>query len=238
MRRTVRLIDAALVVVMLSALSGCGGAATATSVPSPTLAAATSDGPSEPTATSAPEPIVPTLESPDPVEAATEALAARLGLDNDDIAVVDAVLVDWEDTSLGCPRPGQNYLQVMTPGYLVRLAVESDVYEVHTDLVGTAVVCGDMGSSQDATIRDPIVTEFAAQARTDLATELGVDAGQIALVRSEAVEWSSSNLGCENGGDPVAATTTGYRIVLAYGEDRYEYHTDQQRMILCEVPTE
>lgn len=238
MRRTVRLIDAALVVVMLIALTGCGGPATATSVPSPTLAAATSAGPLEPTATSAPEPIVPTLEPPDPVEAATQALAARLGIDSEDIAVVDAILVDWEDTSLGCPRPDQNYLQVMTPGYLVRLAVESEVYEIHTDLVGTAVVCGDIGSSQDAAIRDPIVTEFAAQARADLATELGVDAGQIALVRSEAVEWSNSNLGCQDGDETIAATTTGYRIVLAYGEARYEYHTDQQRMVLCEVPTE
>jgi len=106
--------------------------------------------------------------------------------------------------------------------------------------VGTAVVCGGAGSGEDVTIRDPIVAEFAAQARADLATELGVAAEQIAVVRSEAVEWSSSNLGCadEGSGDVVAAATTGYRIVLAYGEARYEFHTDQQRMILCEVPTE
>jgi hypothetical protein len=182
--------------------------------------------------------VIPTAESPDPVGSASKALAARLGIEQSDVVYVDAIQVDWDDTSLGCPQPDEDYLQVRTPGYLVRLAVGSDVFEVHTDLVGTAVVCGDAGGGE-TTIRDPIVTEFAAEARANLANRLGVAAEQIALVRSEAVEWSGSNLGCaDDSGSVVAAATTGYRIVLALGENRYEYHTDQQRMILCEVPTE
>jgi hypothetical protein len=237
MIRSIRLAVVALIACLLAAVSGCEGSPPAATVSSPTLTVATEAGPASSSPTALPV-IIPTAETPDPVAAASGALAGRLGIEQSSVVYVDAIQVDWDDTSLGCPQPDEDYLQVKTPGFLVRLAVGSDIYEVHTDLVGTAVVCGDAGSGE-ATIRDPIVAEFAAEARANLATRLGVAAEQIALVRSEAVEWSGSNLGCaDDSGDVVAAATTGYRIVLALGEDRYEYHTDQQRMILCEVPTE
>jgi hypothetical protein len=83
------------------------------------------------------------------------------------------------------------------------------------------------------------VAEFTEQAKADLAARLEIAPQQIVLVRSEAVEWSDSSLGCQvEGEDYVQALTAGYRIVLAVGDVYYEYHTDQQRMLLCEEPTE
>lgn len=59
-------------------------------------------------------------------------LAKRLDIGADQIEVVRIESVEWPDTSLGCPEPGQAYAQVMTPGYIVVLAAGDQEYEYHT----------------------------------------------------------------------------------------------------------
>jgi hypothetical protein len=173
------------------------------------------------------------------IAVATNALAQELGIAASDILFISSIPGEWNDTSLGCPKPDQTYSQVITPGYVVLLAVGSTTYEVHTDLSGTAVVCtGDEGDG-DGILTDPIVEEFIAEARAELAEELRIDAAEIALVRSEAVDWQDTSLGCaERGKTYDQIISPGYRIILAVGETRYEYHTDQQRKIRCDNPTE
>ncbi len=199
-------------------------------LPSPTVAL-----------TEVPPPTVLVVDPNVPTQAAIAALSAALNVPPESIAVVDTPLpVQWSDTSLGCPQPGQDYAQVVTPGYLFTLAVGDATYNVHTDLTGTAVVCFNQGDPiGPGTIPDPVVAEFIEQAKVDLAKRLGVTPEEIVLVRSEAVEWSDSSLGCrEEGGEYVQVPTVGYRIVLALGDQYYEYHTDQHRMMLCPNPTE
>lgn len=232
---------------------GCQPPAPLAVTPFPTaaLVTATPDEPEPATpviATAAPDEGTPaeatpplTLpSSPDPIEAAIEALSRETGRPPDGIELLEAIPVQWNDSSLGCPQPGQAYLQVVTPGYLVTLMLEETIYQVHADLAGRAIVCFNTGDPiGPGTVPDPIVAEFIMQARMNLARELGVSPEAIALVRSEAVEWSDSSLGClQEDGEVVQAVTPGYRIVLAVDEERYEYHTDQQRMMLCAEPTE
>jgi len=50
----------------------------------------------------------------------------------------------WSDTSLGCPRPGMFYAQVITPGYLITLEVKGEKYEYHTDLE-RIILCREEG---------------------------------------------------------------------------------------------
>jgi hypothetical protein len=199
--------------------------------PSPTLA------PTEPS----PPPTVAVFNANIPTQAAISALAAALNVPEESIIVVDTPLpVQWSDTSLGCPRPDQVYAQVMTPGYLFTLAVDDATYNVHTDLVGMAVVCFDATEPVGpGAVPDPVVAEFIETARSDLAAQLAVPPEEIILVRSEAVEWSDSSIGCrEEGVEYIQVITFGYRIVLVWGEQHFEYHTDQHRMILCPNPTE
>jgi len=59
-------------------------------------------------------------------------LAARLGVAQEEITVVSVEYVEWPDTSLGCPQPGQMYLQVITPGYRIVLGVGDRTYEYHS----------------------------------------------------------------------------------------------------------
>lgn len=70
---------------------------------------------------------------PGPVKVAQEDLASRLGLDPGKIAVVRTEVREWPDTSLGCPREGMFYAQVITPGYRVVLEAGGRLYEYHTD---------------------------------------------------------------------------------------------------------
>jgi hypothetical protein len=75
------------------------------------------------------------------VDLAKQDLAKTLKIDSSTIMVVSATPVQWNDSSLGCAQPGQNYLQVVTPGYLVRLQTDAKAYEYHTDSRNQVVQC-------------------------------------------------------------------------------------------------
>jgi len=174
------------------------------------------------------------------IQAATDALAQALGLPPSSITMVGIPLpVQWRDSSLGCPEPGRTYPPAFIPGYLITLEAGGNNYEIHTDLSGTVVVCSnpkpDWGTN---TAPDPIAAEFIEGARKDLASRLGIPPDTIVLVRSEAVEWPDSSLGCPEPGQEYAqVVTSGYRIVLAVEETYYEYHTDFDGMQFCKMPT-
>jgi hypothetical protein len=60
-------------------------------------------------------------------------LSRRLGVPVGDIVLNSAVSARWRDSSLGCPEPGKAYLDVVTPGYRILLAVGGTTYEYHCD---------------------------------------------------------------------------------------------------------
>jgi ADP-ribose pyrophosphatase YjhB (NUDIX family) len=82
------------------------------------------------------------------LEAARRTLAEQTGVPADEVRLVSIAETEWPDASLGCPRPGMMYAQVITPGYLVTLEAEGRTHEVHTDRNGRAVICKD-GASAD-----------------------------------------------------------------------------------------
>jgi hypothetical protein len=74
-------------------------------------------------------------------EAIIAAIAKELGVDVDAVQVVSAEPRQWPDTSLGCPKPGKMYAQVITPGYRVAVEVNGARLEFHTDEQGHVVRC-------------------------------------------------------------------------------------------------
>ena len=91
--------------------------------------------------------MTPSLSAPDNsivqglVEMAQEDLAARLSIDISQIQLVEASETEWSDSSLGCPQPGMDYLQVITPGYLILLEVDAQTYEYHSNRDAYVVYC-------------------------------------------------------------------------------------------------
>lgn len=67
------------------------------------------------------------------VAAAVADAAARGGVPVEAVRVVQVEPRDWPDSSLGCPRPGMGYAQVITPGYLIILEAGGQTLEYHAD---------------------------------------------------------------------------------------------------------
>ncbi len=79
------------------------------------------------------------------IEVARQALAAELACSPSAINVRDTAYVEWNDSSLGCPKPGMMYLQVITPGYRVVLEHDGQAYTFHTDRGRRAIQCMEDG---------------------------------------------------------------------------------------------
>jgi hypothetical protein len=100
------------------------------------------------------------IEAPEPgvanpranmVHRAAQDLAKRLTIDISQITLLSVKERQWRDSSLGCPKPGMNYLMVITPGYEILLQAGGEIYEYHTNLNSTVVLCG----SGDAPVAEP-----------------------------------------------------------------------------------
>lgn len=74
-------------------------------------------------------------------------LAGRLGTALEEVQVLSTQGIDWPDAGLGCPLPGKEYPQTVTPGYLISLAVEGMPYTYHTDQALQIILCSDEGAA-------------------------------------------------------------------------------------------
>ena len=148
--------------MILLVLGACGQAAPqasqptaapagGTTPPTPTIAPTTPPAPTAaptiPSAppTSAPPPATPgeptpggdgtSVRPPDAlVTAAQQRLAQHLGVSADALMLQSANHQEWPDGAIGCPKPGQLYPQVITPGFLLIFSnqSQSQTYEIHT----------------------------------------------------------------------------------------------------------
>jgi len=91
----------------------------------------------QPTAADQPKPTDPakaleiSAEAQLLVDAAKANLADHLEVSEETITVEEVEEIDFSDTSLGLPEPGQMYAQVITPGYIIRLAAGDTTYTYH-----------------------------------------------------------------------------------------------------------
>jgi len=89
--------------------------------------------------------------SPDPqdpagqklVTRAKEDLARQLSIPLSAISLLKFKEVVWPDSSLGCPRPGLIYTQVLQPGFLIRLSARGRAYEFHAGAKGAPFLCSE-----------------------------------------------------------------------------------------------
>lgn len=121
-----------------SATQTSGREVVATSPPAPTQTK--SDAPDDDMTES------PTPTSADPafeklLKLSKEDLARRFELDVDQIQLLAHEMVEWGDSSLGCPQPGMMYAQVVTPGYRFLLEAGGNQYSYHTDMGQTVLLC-------------------------------------------------------------------------------------------------
>ncbi len=73
-------------------------------------------------------------------------LKRETALSAGDIQVMNVAAQQWRNSSLGCPREGMMYAQVITPGYLIEVKAGGKVYEYHTDMNQSVVLCAVDGA--------------------------------------------------------------------------------------------
>jgi len=88
------------------------------------------------------------------VAKAKDLLAAKLNVSKDDIKVVSVLTGNWNDSSLGISEPGQMYMFMLVPGFIVRLEAQGKQYQYNADQNGNlkfSEKISEKGFQQDAT---------------------------------------------------------------------------------------
>lgn len=81
-----------------------------------------------------------------------------------------------------------------------------------------------------------VPAEFLANVVADAAERAEVDAAAVEVVQAEATTWSDGSLGCpEPGMFYTQALVDGYHVILAAGDDEFDYRlTANGGSVLCE----
>jgi hypothetical protein len=164
-------------------------------------------------------------------------LLKRTGAAREDINILRAESVLWNDGSLGCPKPGEFYIQMLINGYWVVLEVGDQEYDYRVSGSGAFSICeGESMPSLDTGEKpqNPLVS----QAKEDLAGRLGVPISAIELLNIEEVTWRDSSMGCPQPGMAYTQVlVNGSLIQLQHKETAYQYHSGRGRTpFLCENP--
>ena len=126
---------------------------TLTSEPVPPTTVADAPTPSPITETTMPSREPPERVDPDPGPKVTGEVpedllvpvlndaASRLGVTVDQLTVMRAEAVVWSDGSLGCPQPGQSYIQALVSGYWVEVSDGEKLLDYRLTESGAFFVC-------------------------------------------------------------------------------------------------
>jgi len=165
---------------------------------------------------------------------ARELVAREQGLPAEDLEVERAVAVTWPDASLGCPEKDHMYAQVLSEGYRVLLRAGSARFDVRV-AQGRAVLCGPRKTAAVAVADLRAADKVQRLARQDLAGRLGVAPEAVSVDFVKPRTWPDAGLGCA-GGEAAAEPqeVPGFEVRLSHGQSRFTYHTDHERVVLCE----
>ena len=169
-------------------------------------------------------------------ERARQALAKHLQIAADAIVVTGAAPKTWNDSSMGCGKPGTAALTMMTDGYAVSLSAQGREYEVHVSKAN-AVVCEGLATLRTAPRERASVRGLDAmlqQAKQDLAEKLGVDAATIRTSGMKPLRFADSGLDCPREGESLQqGPINGYQLALKHGGRFFTYHTDMKSVRAC-----
>jgi hypothetical protein len=184
------------------------------------------------------EPVVGEIP-PEILEKIIADLVQRTGAARQDIEVIRGEAVVWNDGSLGCPKPGEFYIQIMINGYWVVLEVEGIEYDYRVSGTDHFTLCEGRGSLPISPLGDPgggVENSLVIQAKGDLAKRLNIPVKEIDLFSFEEVVWPDASLGCPQPGMVyIQVPQDGALIRLSAKGQVYDYHSGGIRgVFLCE----
>jgi hypothetical protein len=152
-------------------------------------------------------------ESNTAVELARADLAEYLGVTLEKVTLLDVLATEFADSSLGVRQPGEQYLQVVTVGYRVRLIAEGKAYVYH----GTAERVVRVPEKQDPaplplTIGQVQVTPTHVVISGRSTLPQGTCLGTTLLVDGQPAEWWPTD-------QSVKVKDGSWRLTVALGDD-------------------
>jgi hypothetical protein len=150
-------------------------------------------------------------------------LAGRLGVSANEVEILRTARINWPDSCLGLPSPGQTCAQVVTAGYHISLRHAGRWYGYPADMAAML--------KPEEYLTAAAVPPVLKLSLLNLAERLHTTSIEVALL--EEVEWPDSCLGYPQSGEVCAQVRTlGYRVVFADTRTEppteYEYHADLQ----------
>lgn len=166
----------------------------------------------------------PSSDFTDAEHAAIEALSRALDLPAETIAVVSIEAVTWPDDCLGVYRAGVQCTPAPVKGARIVLAANDQEYVYHTDQHGSTIILANL---------ERTVGPVEETVKNQLSANLGLDIGDISVVRNSEVVFEDSCLGvpmkdvkCAPGQIP------GQIIVLQAHGVHYEYHVRDHGIVI------
>ncbi|MEM7450965.1 MAG: hypothetical protein AAGA41_08900 [Pseudomonadota bacterium] len=161
-------------------------------------------------------------------------LSEEMSIPISQVTVVSVRPVNWPDSSIGCPQPGQAYAQVITPGHKISVRARGEIHVLH-EAGGKPFLCKRTKPVAELTPKRELAwAGMATQAREALAGQLGVTPEDIKVRDARRKRFDNASLDCPEAGVSYPATPVeGYVIVLSHGRRLFSYHTDLERLVLC-----
>jgi hypothetical protein len=161
------------------------------------------------------------------------ALASQLSKAPDGLEVTGAERQTWNNSALGCGRPGEVSLQVITEGYAITFKAEARTYRVH--VAGEhVVVCDSLVREKPTAARARGLDTMLYAAREDLAKRLHVQIEDIKIRGFKPQRWADSTLGCtQPEADSNEGPVAGFRLMLLHAGRIFTYHTDLKEVMPC-----
>jgi hypothetical protein len=183
-----------------------------------------------------PEPTAAPVLSPEAIalQGAQRWLEGYLGRPLSDLEVAYGT-EEWPDAGLGCPEPGVEYAQVVTPGFRFDIVVDGVVYELHTNLdAGNVILCPSEGTGARPGRPEAMAMEGA---RGLLAAVLNQDVSELPqALTQEGAAWSDTAMGCPLEGQPAESKEIeGFRFQFLHGDQLYDVRAsgDGGSTVLC-----
>ena len=133
--------------------------------------------------------------------------------------------------AVACQPSGAIDGATLPPLVTASTAQETSTAEASATVMPAATSIGEPGASVTGEVPKDLLDAILedAEART------GIAAGEMSIVRAEAVVWNDGSLGCpEPGVMYTQAEVPGYRIVLRAGNETLDYHAyESGSFILC-----
>ena len=193
-----------------------------------------------------PEKIIKSTDDEVLVDRAIKTLSDHLNVNVDssstDFTLLSVEEVEWSNPSLGCPKPGFFYPQVIVPGHLVSILFQDNVYPIHmSDKRST--ICSDnkikTSENKKPIMKSKKLDDFKKESilikvRKDFQERTGIPNNEIKVIAVKSAVWANSALGCpERGKVYDEEKVKGFRVILEARGRQYTYHTDEDKKTIA-----